>query len=453
MPMRFLLCSAALCLAPVFCELATAADTVAAVIELVGRDDADFRAIGLDRIRHAAKGEAATRQFADLLAKQPPERQVELLRALADRGDKAAIPAVTSLLTAAKDPAVRSAAIAVLGAVGGGAEVAVLKQSLASGDPERAAAKRALVVLRGDEAVSQLTSVARSGEVGLRALAIDILAERRARAAVPAFVAAATDADAAVRGAAMRALGKLGGPDEVPAMVQGFFKAAAGTERNDAEKALVAVCTDNPGKERAAESFLAIFKSTAEADREALLSPLGRIGGPRALAIVDELLADPAKRDLGLKALTRWPDATVTPKLLDLLGTTQNPAEREMLLGALIRIAPLPDNKFNDKQKLDLVMKIMPLCQTDTERAKLLERVNAIRTVETFRFVLPYVDQPALAEPACKSVVELAHHRNLRDAHKDEFTKALDKVIATTKNPEFVERATRYKEGKTWERK
>jgi hypothetical protein len=95
----------------------------------------------------------------------------------------------------------------------------------------------------------------------------------------------------------------------------------------------------------------------------------------------------------------------------------------------------------------------MPLCQTDAERAKLLERVNAIRTVETFRFVLPYVDQPALAEPACKSVVELAHHRNLRDAHKDEFTKALDKVIATTKNPEFVERANRYKEGKTWERK
>jgi HEAT repeat protein len=451
--MRFVLCCLALFHVLLCVERAPAADPVAAVIDLLSRDDPDFRAIGLERIRYAAQGEAATRQFADMLAKQPPGRQVELLRALADRGDKAAIPAVISLLTAAKDPAVRSAAIALLGSVGGGAEVAVLKQSLASGDPERAAAKRALVVLRGDEAVSQLTSVARSGEVGLRALAIDILAERRARAAVPAFVAAATDADAAVRGAAMRALGKLGGPDEVPAMVQGFLEAAAGTERNDAEKALVAVCTDNPGKERSAESFLAIFKATAEADREALLSPLGRIGGPRALAIVDDLLADPAKRDLGLKALTRWPDATVTPKLLELLGTTQNPAEREMLLGALIRIAPLPDNKFNDKQKLDLVVKIMPLCQTDAERAKLLERVNAIRTVETFRFVLPYVDQPALAEPACKSVVELAHHRNLRDAHKDEFTKALDKVIATTKNPEFVERANRYKEGKTWERK
>jgi len=451
--MRFLVCCATLCLAFVTAERTAAADAVATIIDLVGRDDAEFRAIGLDRIRHAAKGTEATQRFAALVAGQPAERQVELLRALADRGDQAAIPAVTSLLTAAKDPAVRSAAIATLGAAGGGAEVAVLKQSLMAGDPERAAAKRALVVVRGDDAVGAIIDLARSGEAAARPLAIDVLAERRARTAVPVFVAAATDADAAVRGAAMRALGQLGGPEEVPGMVQGFLRAAAGQERNDAERALVTVCTDNPVKERAAESFLAIFKAAGEADREALLSPLGRIGGPGALALVDELLADPTTRDLGLKALTRWPDATVTPKLLDMLGKTQDPAEREMLLNALIRIAPLPDNKLNDKQKLDLVMKIMPLCQTDVERTRLLERANAIRTVETFRFVLAYVDQPALAEPACKSVVELAHHRNLRDAHKDEFTKALDKVIATTKNPEFVERANCYKEGKTWERK
>jgi len=139
--------------------------------------------------------------------------------------------------------------------------------------------------------------------------------------------------------------------------------------------------------------------------------------------------------------------------LFELLAAAQTPAERDTLLAALIRIAPVPENKLNDKQKLELVQKILPLCQKDEERAKLVERVNAIRTGEAFRFVLPFLDDPKLAEPACKSVVELAHHQKLRDAHKDDFAKALDKVIATTKNPELVERATRYKEGKTWERK
>ena len=62
------------------------------------------------------------------------------------------------------------------------------------------------------------------------------------------------------------------------------------------------------------------------------------------------------------------------------------------------------------------------------------------------------LDDPALSEAACRSVVELAHHRKLRDAHKAEFVAALDRVLAATKNQELLERAVRYKGGKTWDR-
>ena len=61
-------------------------------------------------------------------------------------------------------------------------------------------------------------------------------------------------------------------------------------------------------------------------------------------------------------------------------------------MGTLIRIAPLPDNKLKDAHKL-------------------------------------------------------------RDDHKAEFAKALDKVFGTTKDDELVQRATRSKAGQTWERK
>ena len=438
-----------------------AEDVVEMTVELVSRDDADFRAIGLDRIRHAAKGEAATGKFAALLAKLPAERQIELIGALGDRGDKAAIPAITALLVASQEPAVRAAAVQGLGVLGSGTEVAVLKRSLAAAEPEKSAARRALTILRGDDAVKQIVEAAEFGEPGLRPVFIDILADRRARSALPALVKTTGDADGAVRSAAMRALGSLGGPDQVAGMVAGLLKAAPGGERDQAERAVVAVCTQNAGKEKSADVFLAAFKAAGDADRDALLPALGRIGGPAAMAIVDGLIndPDPAKRQFGLKALTRWPDATVAPRLLDLLAKAtdqdkdQGQGERDMLLSALIRIAPLPDNKLNDQQKLELLAKTMQLCQKDEDRARVLERANAIRTVETFRFVLPYLDNPALAEPACKSVVELAHHQKLRDGNKDEFMKALDKVISTTKNAELVERASRYKEGKTWERK
>jgi hypothetical protein len=139
--------------------------------------------------------------------------------------------------------------------------------------------------------------------------------------------------------------------------------------------------------------------------------------------------------------------------LLDLIGKAADPAERELLLHALIRIAPLPDNKLDDKQKLALLQKALALCRTDDDRRRVLERAHAIRTIDTLRFVAASLDDPNLAESACLSVVELAHHRALRDAHKEEFATVLDRVLDTTKNDELAERAQRYKEGKTWERK
>ena len=430
-------------------------DPIAMTIDLVSRDDAEFRAIGLDRVRHGTKGEAATYRFAAELAKQSPVRQVELMSALSDRGDAAAIPAMTALLLQAKDPAVRAAAVLGIGTLGSQVEVAVLKRSLAAEEPEKGAARKALTVVRGDAATKELLDAAKYGEPALRSTFIDILADRRARVALPDLAAMTVDGEAGVRTAALRALEKLGGPEQVSGLVAGVLKASAGADRRDAERALVTVCTKNHGHEEAAKIFLEAFKKAPEVEQESLLPALGGVGGAGAMAIVDELIASPdaAKRKFGLSALSRWPDATVSSRLMNLVGKAQDPAERGLLLGALIRIAPLPDNKLNDGQKLDLVKKTMELCQTDEDRARLIERVNAIRTIEAFRFILPYLDQPSLAEPACKSVVELAHHRQLRDANKDEFIKALDRVITTTKNQELAERATAYKEGKTWERK
>ena len=432
----------------------TAAEALARLDQLIDANDVQERAIAYEHIRRGMKGEASTARFAARLSALPADRQIELLRALADRGDAAALPAIAKLAEGG-DPAVRSAALQAIGGLGSGESVGLLVKALAATDPEKAAARRALVILRGDDATRQVVAALASAPPAVRAHLLDIMADRRARAAVPELVGYAADADPGVRAAAMRALAKLGGPEQVPGMVKGLFAAAAGQERTDAERALVTVCTQSPGHEQATESFLTIFKTASDADREVLLSPLGRIGGPGAMAVVDALLADtdPAEREFGLVALTRWPDATVAPKLLGMVANAPDAATRDRLLGALIRIAPLPDNKLNDKQKLELLQKTMKLCEKDADRGKVIERANAIRTVETFRFVLPYLDEPSLAEPACKSVVELAHHQKLRDAHKDDFTKALDKVIATTKNPELVERANRYKEGKTWARK
>ena len=452
---RHMLSAAMVALVLAAASAPAATDPVAMVIELLASDDADFRAIGLDAVRHAARGAAATATFAKRLEQEPPARQVELVRALADRGDAAALPALVALLDRSPDPAVRIVALTALGALGSGDEVPVLLKSLAAGEPERSAARRALAALRGADAMGRIVAALKSGDAALRPVLIETLGDRRARTVLPDIAPFATDPDAGVRRAALRVLGGLGGAAQVPTMIGALLALAPGDERQTAERAVVTVCTRNTGHEAAAQVFLKTFQAASEHDQEALLPVLGAIGGGPALAIVDAMIAsdDMAKRTLGLKALTRWPDATVAQRLLDRIGATRDQAERDLLLGALIRIAPLPDNKLDDAAKLALVKRTMGLCETDADRARLLERASAVRTVETFRFVVPYLEQPALAPAACKSVVELAHHRNLRDAHKTEFLAALDRVIATTQDAELVERAGRYKEGKTWERK
>jgi len=437
-----------------FCSVGVAADeAVELVASLLASTDAGERAIGLERVRYGIKGKAATDRLVALLPTLPTAAQAQLAAALGDRADAAALPAVNALFKSSQDASVRSACIRALGTMGGTSEVPALAQALASADPEMTAARRALTVIGGSDAVAAIVAASKSAAPEARAVLLEVLADRRARAAVPDFLAAAIDSQASVRAAAMRSLGKLGGPDQIPGMVLGFLK-AEGKEREEAEKAIVLVCTKNDGKERSAARFMEVFKAANAADREPLLSPLAKIGGNAALEIIDGLIADAdtTKRQLGLKTLVKWPDATVSKRILDLVGSARDPAEREILLGGLIRIAPPPDNKLKDNEKLDLLKKAMDLCMNDKDRGRVLERANAIRTVETFRFVLPYLDDPNLAEPACKSIVELAHHRKLRDDNKDDFMKALDRVISTTKNAELIERAERYKLGKTWER-
>lgn len=426
-----------------------------AVLAAIASDDIDLRGVALDRVRHGLRGAWFTQALAAKIPSLPAPVQAAAVAALGDRGDAAALPTVKELLVSlvsSPDAGVRVAALGALGQVGGPADVPALVKPLAGADPERAAALRSLTIIRGGDAAAAIRDAAKSATGSSRATLLDVLTARRDRAALADMVAATADADAAVRQAGVRAVAALGGPAEVEGLVRSVVQAKAGGERDEVEKAVVAVCTVNPGRERAAEAFMAAFKAAGEADREALLPALGRIGGPAAFAVVDSLIADPANRAQGLTALCRWPDATVKDRLLDLLGKATDENEKGQLLAALIRIAPLPDNKLNDAQKLDLLKQTMNLCQRTEDKARVLERANAIRTIETFRFVVPYLDDPALAESACRSVVELAHHQKLRDGHKEEFTKALDKVLGTTKNAELTERATRYKAGQTWDR-
>ena len=83
------------------------------------------------------------------------------------------------------------------------------------------------------------------------------------------------------------------------------------------------------------------------------------------------------------------------------------------------------------------------------ERNLVLRRCRAVRTMESLRFVAPYLNQPEFAQEACATVVELAHHRELRVPNKAEFDPLLDAVIRISKDADVIDRAKRYRKGQT----
>ncbi|MCP4195248.1 MAG: HEAT repeat domain-containing protein [Planctomycetaceae bacterium] len=427
-------------------------ELVQLVVNLLGDSDKDMRALGYEQIRTEAPGKAATEKFATLLQEVPPQTRVGLLSALADRGDNSARPAVVELLQTQPTPAVRIAAIRALGLLGTTRDTPRFVEYVSQGTAdERTAAIASLVALRGDDVSKAIAQQMKGAGPDTQVELIRVLTTRRALDVIPDLLQAALGADATVRSAAMQALGELGNADQIPGMVQGVLKAKRGAEQAAAEKNLMFVCRRTAQPDQQADALLDAMDQLNAADQVTLLSSLGRVGGPSALKVIEQALHDRKQHSAGLRALCNWPDASVAPQLIEVVKTDKHRGHGTTALRALIRIAPLPDGR-TDLQKLDLLKQAMQLCQRDQERKLALKRASAIRVPETLRFVLPYLDQPGFTEQACETIVELAHHRNLREPNEAEFHQALDRVIATSKNATVVDRANRYKRDETWVR-
>jgi hypothetical protein len=269
---------------------------------------------------------------------------------------------------------------------------------------------------------------------------------------VPALLKAAGGSDASVRTAAFAALKALATPKHVPDMVAALLKTEKGKEREAAEVAIATVASQLPAAKRA-EAVLAAIKADPKHAAD-LLPLLGRLGGEEALKIVRDAVAatDPTLHDAGVVALCNWPDTGANDDLLALAEKGKADAEKQRALQALTRINTgtawierTPDERL---AALNVMKKAMGLATRDEERRAILDGIGFVRHIETLRFVVPYLDQPALAQSACRGVVELAHSRMLREPNKTEFAKPLDRVIAMCKDKGLVDRAKQYKEGR-----
>jgi HEAT repeat protein len=405
-------------------------------------NDALVRAAGAGALPDLTTGELAgvAADFKEL----PVSSQISILSAVRIRGDRTLLDVALEGVTSPSDD-VRLAAIRAVGAVGDSSALPKLLALAAKGGAAADAARQGIVSLSGKGVDATIFSMLRAEkDAKRRAEFIGIVATRHSTGAVALLLEEAKYPDAEVRARAMEALTPLAAPKDLTGLIEGVLAAEPGTEREAAERTVVRVLQPVSKPAERAELVVAAINASS-GDHVALLPLAGRFGGKEVTAMVQSDLADSDARvkQLALRALCNWPDASVADELLRRAETCTDLPERTMLLRAYIRVVSLP-KQGSDAVRLERLKRAMSLAQNDNERAYILERAGAVRSLDSLRFVLPFVDQPALSEPACKAVAELAHHRELRDPHKPEFQAALEKVQQKSKDRLILERVKRY---------
>ncbi|MBM4090575.1 MAG: hypothetical protein FJ276_14310, partial [Planctomycetes bacterium] len=188
------------------------------LVQSIQAADAEL-ACGAISFLNLVPGQEMTKAVVRLLPSLPDARQVLLLRALGERRDVTASPAIVAALGSG-DTEVRVAALEALAGAGDASALPALLQAAAADGPGQPVARASLVLLNAAEIDRELLRLVDAGESAGRVEAIRALAGRGvADAVVPLLKLARTD-NASIRRAALETLGKLAGEAHLEPLLQ-----------------------------------------------------------------------------------------------------------------------------------------------------------------------------------------------------------------------------------------
>jgi len=432
---------------PALCRVAALNGLVAAqkdqavslVIAALGDADPQVRRVAVPALRYVP-GEGATRAIVGELARQNDAVQAQLLDVLADRGDKAALPAVVQAADAAP-AAVRMAAVDALASLGDVSVVGLLAQRAAEAQEagERQAARNSLNRLRSDGINAAIAGQLKSDQPGVRAEAAQSLAARSAVEQVAALLGAAEDQQPAVAAEVFKAIRVLAKSEHVPALVRLLIGTHDAGVRGEAENAVVAAAaTTQAGQDPAGPVLAAVSGGGAPEVRASLLRVLGRIAHPSALPVLYQAAGDaaPDVKDAAVRALAEWPTGEPAAVLLGIARDAHaTQVHRVLALRGYVNMIPKQPDATDD-QILDNYALAMQLAVRNEERQLVLSRLGLVRHRRALEMVRQQAADPALkqsAAAAAESIEKLlaAPARVTASHNPDKANNAIDKDPST----------------------
>jgi HEAT repeat protein len=273
---------------------------------------------------------------------------------------------------------------------------------------------------------------------------MELIVRRRMTAAVPALLTAAGDSDSKVRVAAIKKLGELAGPDQLPGLLDLLAKTRSSADLEAAEQALSAVSLKGPNPASCVGQVKARLARSQPAQKCALLRVLGSIGGTNALTVVRAAVNDSNAEvhAVAVRTLGGWATAEVAPDLLELAKSAANPTEKMICLRGYLRLAGQAEVPLD--KRLAMCRQAAPLAQKDEEKKLLLAALGSVASVEALDLITPYLDEAGTKEEASTAAVEVSAKLLKGDdgaKSAPKLLEPLDKVAQATANADLAKRA------------
>lgn len=300
----------------------------------------------------------------------------------------------------APDAIVATAAVRLLGRIGGTDVLPALLGAASEDGPARAAAEEALAVLKGKDVAAAIQKTASEGVYKLRAAALAALASRRDPATFATLVTAASDPDAGVARAALTALRQAGGDAEVAAIAK-----LTAQGKSDAAAALKAMAARARDRKAVSKTLMAAIQAADAKGRVALLESMAVVGGLEALDMTSKFLdsSDATLRTAAVRALAAWAEFEAVRPLMALAsaaGTAQN--DKILAIRGVARLVTSGTGATAD-QRVTAALDAMKIAPRDEEKKMLLPALGSVANPRALAAL-----ESALADPAMKKEAAFA---------------------------------------------
>lgn len=366
--------------------------------------------------------------------KADPHVQAEILTMLGHNGAETAYPAVRKALKS-KNEGVRLAAVGAAGRIGQQRALPdLLKVMRKGGQREAAAVRDALLIMKGDGITQAVASALPAMPADGQAALLAVLGTRAAHESIGLVFSFAESQEAAVRLAALSALGQMVTKENLPRLFSLLNETSQPEEVGALHRAVVAATKGYENKAQQADIILQQMNQVQAEKKPLYFGILASLGGKKALDAISNAFqtGDAKTKEAAVRALAQWSDVSAADELYRISKDPANRAYLDQALRGYVRAISMA--RATPDQKLLMLRKAMAVANTTPQKQLILKEVERNKTFPALLFAGQYLNSPEVQQEAAHAVMNIA--LSDKNYQGEVVRELLGKTIEVIKDPD-----------------